>query len=85
MKVSFDGMRKSLAHDFNALVQTVDQSWDTVGDGFSNRCAFMNIQRRLNNLATDVNAMMCLYDNDVSDDFNEINIIIERCAIMEGE
>lgn len=81
MKISFDGMRITATASMNALHETIFEiiEDDDICSGIKE-----DLIKRFNDAAMDVNFFNCLYDNEVEDDFNEMDdLSIKRFENME--
>jgi hypothetical protein len=71
MKISFDGLRKNIAADFNALAEDVQdlESFLDRGTGFADG---------INKLRSSLGALMACYDSEqMPDDFNDLSEEVE--------
>lgn len=80
MKVSFDGIRKGLARNYNALAESVgkldfdDPSWKQEAD-------LQEIMDNVNDLRDIVVTFLCIYNDDVEDD---LNMIVDEVKLRHG-
>lgn len=66
MKVSFDGLRKNIAADFNVLVQEMQY----LGD----ECSAKYLREYVNNLRGSIGGLLACYDSEqMPDDFNDLS------------
>lgn len=66
MKISFDGLRKNIAADFNCLVREMKY----LGD----ECPTKYLREYVNNLHGSIGGLMCCYDSQqIPDDFNDLS------------
>jgi len=60
MKINIDNMRVQAAHAFNGVVEAHNEGGDNLPD-------------RLDELASYIGAFMCVYDDDIDGDFNDVS------------
>lgn len=69
MKISFDGLRKNIAEDFNALIETIKSSPSA------------DLCEDIGDLRASVGALLCCYDQlQMPDDFNDLS---EEIKLLE--
>jgi hypothetical protein len=71
MKVNFDGMRRNIAQEFNAVCDTY-----TNGDP-------EEVARALMDLRQTIAALLCVYDDSCSGDINDLSILINTLTRIE--
>ena len=72
MKASFDGARKQLSHAFNAVADVIDII--AIPDSEEKK----QLQRRMNDLRSNVGGLNCMYDPDQNNDCNEIHVELRQ-------
>ena len=66
MKISFDGLRKNIADDFNELVKQIFQTLEDQD--------VEDLREHVGKLRGSLGGLMCCYDsNQIPDDFNDLS------------
>lgn len=75
MKVSFDGLRKNIAFDYNDVVDMVNQFEDLSPDA---ERVLNNLRKSLNILRGSIGGLLACYDSEqMPDDFNDLSEQVE--------
>lgn len=70
MKISFDGLRKNIAVDFNTLVREMKY--------LGGECSAKYLKEYINNLRGSIGGLMSCYDPEqMPDDFNDLSEEVE--------
>jgi hypothetical protein len=73
MKVSFDGLRKNIAEDFNSLISEFRYQNNRLPEN-----SYINIRDEIANLRKSLGCLMACYDTrDMPEDFNDLSEEIE--------
>jgi len=76
MKVSFDGLRRNIALCWNEYIESLSSEWE------SDRL------EALDNLRFNISNLMCVYDDNIADDCNDlsdIKILSQDMERMDNE
>jgi hypothetical protein len=69
MKISFDGLRRNIANDFNALVVEIISEDKKLGQG-----ACLNLDDEVNRLRQSIGCLLACHDtHQQPDDFNDLS------------
>lgn len=82
MKANFDNMRIFATGSMNALGEVLQDEILTVSDSYYiNDELKLKIVKAFNHAAQRINAINCLYDDNISDDVNDLSDDIEVNAL----
>lgn len=70
MKISFDGLRKTIAADFNILVDEIKYHGD--------KCLVRHLKEHVNDLRGSIGGLLACYDSEqILNDFNDLSEKVE--------
>lgn len=73
MKISFDGLRKEIAYDYNNVIDAVNQFEDLPYDA---KKVLESLKIELYNLRASIGGLLACYDSEqMPDDFNDLSDI----------
>lgn len=69
MKISFDGLRRNIAEEFNALINEFEYQNNRLPEG-----SYINIRDEVATLRKSLGCLMACYDSrDIPEDFNDLS------------